>query len=141
MIVVHKLSVKQWEDLAEKAHGVVFNESRPAHFDRVDFALVAVDDDQKLMIGYTTMREISHDTIYWQYGGSFPEYRGTPIAAKGYALFIQWCKEHGYKRITTLIENNNKAMLKLAAFNDFIIVGVRNFKGKVLLEHGLEFTE
>lgn len=137
-LTIHKLGLEQWADLSEKAHQACFNEKRPVNMDRIDFALVCVDDDQKLMVGYTTMREIDSETIYWQHGGSFPEFRGTATAALGYSMFIQWCRER-YKRIVTLIENNNRPMLKLAFHNGFTIVGVRNFKGKVLLEHGIEF--
>jgi len=81
-IVVHKLTPEQWSGISEQAHRVCFNEVKPKEWDRIDFALVAVDEERKQMIGYTTMREIDHETIYWQYGGSFPEYRGTLLAAR-----------------------------------------------------------
>lgn len=137
-IEIFKLSKEQWSDISEKCHAATFKESKPKEWDRVDFALMAVDQEKNLMVGYMTIRELDHESIYWQYGGSFPEYRNTLIAARTYALFIKWCSEH-YKRISTLIENTNKPMLKLAAHNGLQIFGIRNFKGKVLLEHGIEF--
>jgi hypothetical protein len=138
MIEIFKLSKQEWSEISEKAHAACFNEVKPKEWDRIDFALVGVDKVKNQMINFVTMREVDHETIYWQYGGSFPEYKGSLLAARSYAMAIKWC-EGSYKRMVTLIENTNKSMLKLAAFNGLLVIGVRNFKGKVLLEHGIEF--
>lgn len=139
MIEVQRASKEQWLEMAEVCHQACFNERYPVEWNRVDFALVGIDNEKRMMVGYVTCREHDHETIYWQYGGSFPEFRGSTLVVTGYKLFIEWCREH-YKRITTLIENTNAPMLKMAAHCGFIIVGIRNYKGKVLLEHGIEFA-
>lgn len=137
-ISVNKLEKDKWNEISEKCHAACFNKFKPRERDRIDFTLVAIDDEKSMMIGYTAMREHDNETIYWQYGGMFPEYKKTIQGVRGYTMFILWCKER-YKRIVTLIENKNTAMLKLAAAHGFIITGLVTFKGEVLLEHELEF--
>jgi hypothetical protein len=134
------LDKDKWKVFSEDAHKICFKEVKPSSWDRVDFALVAIDKDKNQMIGYCTCRELDHESLYWQYGGTFPEYAAKLITARSYQGFINWCKKAGYKRILTYIENTNSRMLKLASHCGFLITGIRNFKGKVLLEHGIEFT-
>ena len=64
---------------------------------------------------------------------------GTPVSGSNHA-FVEWCKPR-YKRITTLIENKNTVMLKMAMKVGFRVIGVRNFQGSILLEHLLEFSD
>lgn len=52
---------------------------------------------------------------------------------------IEWAEFAGYRRIAFLVENTNEAMLKLAMRCGFLIVGLRTFKGLILLEHVKEF--
>lgn len=130
----------KWEEFSENVHKICFKEIKPKNWDRIDFALGAIDAEKNKMFGYCTCRELDHESVYWQYGGTFPEYEGKLHTARGYQGFIEWCKNAGYKRIVTYIENTNKRMLRLANHCGFLITGVRNFNGKVLLEHGIEFS-
>lgn len=136
MIEIDQLTKKQWAEHSEQAHAICFKAHKPKEWDRIDFALV-VRDDQKLM-GYVTCREIDAETLYWQFGGAFPGTVKTSLSWKGYQAFVEYCKSR-YKRVTTLIENTNCVMLKMAMKVGFRIVGIRTFKGDVLLEHLLEF--
>lgn len=133
---VEKLSPQQWSVLSEKAHLIVFKENKPAYFDRIDYALIC--SDAGTVLGYLTAREMDHETVYWQFGGTFPSARGTILSFRVYDLFANWTKT-AYKRVVTLIENDNIVMLKFAMKVGFRIQGIKNYHGNVLLEHVLEF--
>ncbi len=135
---IEKLTPQQWSYLSETAHLTVFGKLKPATFDRIDYALLVVDAEKK-PLSYLTARELDHESVYWQFGGSFPETIGTTASLTNFRACIGYTKELGMKRISFLVENDNTAMLKLAMREGFKIVGIRNFKGTVLLEHLLEF--
>ena len=137
-VVVKRIEKDVWvSSFSEHAHKAVFEELKPKEWDRIDYALITVNEQDEPTC-YMTCREFSHDTVYWQYGGSFPNVRGTVGSYVGYTAFRDWHKER-YARVVTYIENTNSKMLKMAASIGFIITGVRNYKGEVLLEHLLEF--
>lgn len=126
MIEVQQLSPEQWSRLSEKAHLVTFGEEKPKEFDRIDFALLGVRD-QETMCGYVTCREMDMDTLYWQFGGSFPGTKETSVSWLCYQAFGAWCKER-YKRTFTLVENTNIVMLKMAFKLGYRVVGTRFIK-------------
>lgn len=101
--------------------------------DRVDFALLAVDPVRTDVLGYVTVRELDYESVYWQYGGAFESIAKGPIVYRIYSDFVE-CMRDKYKRITTLVENTNVSYLKLAMKLGFRIIGVRSFKGIVLVE-------
>jgi len=135
---IERIEPQIWSSLSENAHKIAFNTLKPASQDRISFALLAVND-ANIPLGYVTCREHDADTLYWQFGGAFPGTIGTTISFPTYCQFVEWCKPH-YKRITTLIENTNTVMLKMAMKVGFRIIGVRFYKGSILLEHVLEFA-
>lgn len=137
-IEVEQISKEDWRLMGEHAHRSTFAEKREAKDERIDFALIAVLKKSNLILGYVTCREVDSETVYWQYGGSFHDVRASIHNFKAYCLMLDYCAER-YKRMSTLIENTNRPMLKMAAKAGLLIVGVRNFKGKVLLEHGIEW--
>lgn len=136
-IVVEKFSPREWEQFSETAHRICFKEHKPSEWDRIDFALMVKNNSR--LLGYLTCREIDAETLYWQFGGAFPQTKDTATSFKGYEAFVAYCKPL-YKRVTTLIENTNTVMLKMAMKVGFRIVGIRFFKGTILLEHLLEFN-
>lgn len=138
-MIVHKVEPAEWREVSEVSHAAVFNEIKPKEWDRIDYALVVNDGDNKA-VGYVTCRELDSQTVYWQFGGCFLEYRNSIKTFRAYQAFVRWAKD-SYSRVCTYIENTNEAMLKMAAKVGFVIVGVRNFNGSVLLEHLLEFKE
>lgn len=138
-VFVDKFSSREWAEYSEQAHLICFSEIKPKEWDRIDFALV-VRSEEKLM-GYVTCREISADTVYWQFGGSFPDTKGTTKSWRCMNALVDFCREAKYKRITYLVENDNYAMLKMSMLMGFKIVGLRTFKDSVLLEHLREFEE
>lgn len=134
-IVVY--GAKEWALVSEEAHRIAFGTIKPASMDRIDFALLAVKDD--VSMGYVTCRETDAKTLYWQHGGAFPGTKDSIHTWPAYSLFMEHCQGMGYDRVTTVIENTNAVMLKMAQKVGFKIIGVRNFNGAVLLEHVKEF--
>jgi len=138
MFEIKRLRPDEWATLSEDAHLAMFSERRPGYIDRIDFALLATEDDNRGIVGYVTVRELDADGIYWQYGGAFPSIKTSTTVLGVYRQFVEYCKAR-YKRITTLVENTNIAYLKLAMKVGFRIIGVRVFKGSVLVELLLDF--
>ena len=135
MIRIEVYDQKAWATFSENAHKIAFGEIKPADMDRIDFALMAVRDTTPL--GYITCREFDKDTLYWQFGGAFPGTKATSLSWKVYQSLVEWCRPR-YKRITTLIENTNLVMLKMAMKVGFRVCGVRFYNGSILVEHVLE---
>jgi hypothetical protein len=135
---VMRLNPIEWKDFSAQAHVVCFDEVRPPDLDRIDFALIAGDESGP--VAYMTCRELDAESVYMQYGGAFPESRGTVKSFKGYTLMIAELAKN-YVRASTLIENKNSPMLKFASKVGLIIIGMRTFKNQILLEHAVEFTE
>jgi hypothetical protein len=138
MIRVEKLSAQQWQYFSEDAHKIAFGELKPASLDRIDYALLAVCERDDKPTGYVTCRELDADSVYWQFGGAMPGAKETVKSFRTYEAFVGWHRSH-YKRVSTFIENENTPMLKMAMKVGFRVVGIRNFKGSILLEHLLEF--
>jgi len=122
----------EWRLVSEDAHLATFNELRPCDMNRIDFALVVWD---KNPLGYMTCREFDSETIYISYGGAFEK---SFKVLEGYKAMLNSLKET-YKRATTLVENNNIPMLKMAMSQGFLITGIKNFKNQIYLELSQEF--
>ena len=140
MIQVEKICNEAWRVISQNAHALCFNERRDPEMDRIDFALlnVKIEKDEKTPLNYCTVKELDSESVYWQYGGAFPNTKGTPISLHSYKRNADWCFAQGYKRITTYIQNINTAMLKVAIHIGFIPIGVRYFKGEIFVELLLE---
>lgn len=136
MIEVQKLSKEEWSQMAESAHLICFDENRPAFMDRIDYALLNVVGDKPL--NYCTVRELDAESVYWQYGGAFPNSKGTIHSARSYARNIKWSFEQGYKRITTYVKNTNTEMFRIQLKCGFRVIGMRYFDGDLYLELILE---
>jgi len=135
-LFVVQLSKEAWARHSEQAHLIAFKELSDAKMERIDFALVVQENDS--ILGYVTCREHDYSTLYWQFGGAFPGTRSTSLSFKGYLALVNWSRER-YKIVTTLIENTNLVMIKMALKVGFIIHGVRCVRGKVYLELYCEF--
>jgi hypothetical protein len=134
-VIVEQFSSDEWKVMAANAHLAVFDESRPAEMNRIDFALLAVEDEP---IAYGTFREIDNESVYMQYGGVFPPSRNSIKAYRAYEAILSKVRSH-YKRASTLIENTNLPMMKFAMKAGLRVTGIRNFKGSILLEHSIEW--
>jgi len=138
-IEVKRLTSEEWAPMAEKAHIVVFDELRPSFMNRIDWVLMGVLHGTPM--GYVTVRELDSETLYWSYGGAFPETFGTIKVLPCYKLFAEQSKKYGFKRIFTSIKNTNRPMLKMALNQDFVVVGMRTFENEIFLELLKELKE
>jgi hypothetical protein len=135
-----QLTPAEWRNLSEHAHLFAFGRTRPKEWDRIDFAVLAVDELTETPMGYATCREHDVNTLYLQFGGTFPGTLGTAKSFRAYTSLIEWCRSR-YERVTTFIENSNLVMLKMAMRVGFRIQGVRHFNGTLLVDHLIEFEK
>lgn len=137
-MILRVFSPEEWKHLASEAHLAVFSEIRSCDFDRIDYALLAVDEaDMPVM--YQTVIEIDGDSVYWQHGGPFDfSAKNYLLAVNAYKDFIAYAKAK-YKRITTRIENTHVSYLKFAMDAGFRVIGVRCLGGDIFCELILEF--
>ena len=135
---VEKYSAIEWSTMGEWAHRYCFNEIRPSQMNRIDYALLAVKDG--VPQAYLTARELDSESVYWQYGGALKSSEKSVNVLKAYQSFIETTKQSGMKRITTLIQNTNLPMLKMAMHCGFRIIGVRLFNNEIFCELLNEFA-
>ena len=136
---IQKLEAITWrESFSEYAHKAVFNEEKPKDWDRIDYALLMTADE--MPVAYVTCLETYSDTVHLQYAGVFPMAKDTIWSYELFQAGIRYLKED-YARCFFYVKNTNKVALKMAAKVGFLITGVKNFHGDVLLEHLLEFNE
>jgi RimJ/RimL family protein N-acetyltransferase len=144
-VMVEKLSLDEFNKVAEAAHLTFFGEDRPKEFNRFDYALVC-HTEEKGLITYSTILEHDAESAYMQHGGAFPNVINGPFTVRGYNKMVDFLKER-YPVITTRIFNDNIPMIKLALSVGFKIHGVEyyvespNFKGGILLCLSLENKE
>lgn len=137
MIEVRPVTREEWLKMSEEAHLICFNEKRPKDLERIDYALLNVTTEGDVL-NYCTVKELDSESVYWQYGGAFPNSKGSVHSARSYARNIKWTFEQGYKRITTYAKNTNSNMLRIQLKCGFIPIGTRTFKGEVFIEMLLE---
>lgn len=130
-----KFSKQEWDKYSESAHLICFSERLDAQFNDYTFCLtVEAEDGTPLM--YSTILDLHDGDCYMKHGGAFPSSKGTPLSYKCYLKIMDYLKSN-YKRISTLIENENTPMLKFAMSVGFKITGLRIIDNKILLEHTL----
>ena len=135
-MIVKQITKESWKELSEDAHLISFGKIKSQENERIDFALICEKEDKPL--GYLTAKEMDGKTLYWQFGGVFPNAAKSVLCLKGYSLFVEWCKPR-YERVITYIENTNTAMLKMAMHVGFVICGVKYSQGNIFLQCTLEF--
>lgn len=139
-ILVKEVEPQLWRQMAEDAHVSVFNEHWDAGLERIDFALVMVHKDSDKIISYATATNIDSSTVYLSYGGAFPTFKGTPITFMSFQHMLDHLKRR-YKRIVTLVENTNTAMLRFYMKEKFLITGIRYFGESIFLENTYDFND
>ena len=137
MIEVERISKADWAAMASAAHLICFSEKLPAEAERVDFVILATES-KKTPLGYFSCKEVSDTWVYVQYGGAFPSALGSSLSYKAYVKGIDWLRQR-YSCATTLIENTNVVMLKIALKMGWKIIGTKTFNGHIMVEHLLEF--
>lgn len=134
---VLQLDKEHWIDFSENAHKIAFNEDRPSDLDRIDYALLVVNEHDA-PVAYMTCRELDAKSVYWQFGGALPAVKNTIYTLQSYLAMRDWHSKR-YDRAVTYVENTNLVMIKMAMKAGFLITGVKVFHGSILLEHSMEF--
>lgn len=132
---VKKVSATDWAEISEVAHQIVFARVKPASHDRISYALLVTRADAPVL--YVTVREETHERVYWQFGGAFPTGRHSLVAWRAFQAIIRWQQARS-SYITMLVENRNAAMLKGAIKAGFLVTGVKSYKRTILVELSLE---
>jgi hypothetical protein len=132
MVSIVTYPPETWKEMSEGAHLTVFGTHKPVEWERIDFAMVAINETDPL--AYSTCKEHDSRTVYMQFGGAFPSAKGGILAYRAFEAGIHYltCK---YERIQMVIKNTNNAMLKMAQKAGFLIVGVKLLNNEVLVEH------
>ena len=137
MFLVRRISAEDWKaGIGEDAHAIAFQKRLTPDMERLDYALLCIEPKTNSPVGYVTVRELNEDSVYWRFGGAFPILSKVSVL-NAFCELINWSEDKGIKRISFLVENNNKPMLKLAMASGFKIIGIRNYNG-IFLEHLLE---
>ena len=125
--------------MSHDAHTAMFDELKDTESERIDLVLLVVDEEDRAC-AYVTLKELDRDNIYWQYGGVFGAFRNKGLIYQAMEQVIRWCGER-YRRVGFRVENTNYAMLRIAAKFEIPIMGIRNFRGHIMVEHLLDFEE
>lgn len=134
--MIERLDPQEWSEISERMNFEIFGEYTPKDKERIDYALLyGVGKEPR---GFVTCRELDAETVYWQFGGLLPEYRGTLEGARGQLEFIEYARER-YKRVSLRIENENVHYLTMVLKLGFRIVGTLAFGSTVLVQLVLEF--
>jgi len=136
---VEKLTPLEWKELSPTLHKQVFQHTIHPEWERIDYALICVDEDNAVQ-GYLTAREQDENTVFWQWGGVMPLARGTAGSGRGLQKLLAWASER-YTRMKTYVENDNTPMLRLYLMLGAKIVGIKYYEGKVFLEHAINLKE
>jgi hypothetical protein len=136
-VEIKQFTPEEWYRYAEEAHKAVFKQQRDPWLDRISFAWLIYKEDG--VIGYVTCKETDSESLYWQYGGSIDEKRGL-ASARGFEAILRKA-EKSYRRLSTLVENDNVNYLHLCMKHGFRVIGLRVFEGKILLELFIEFKK
>lgn len=136
---VDEIQAAAWALFSRNAHMAVFAYEKPATVDRIDYALLVVDTEKDTPVAYVTVRELDHESVYWQFGGGFKWAQKSILMARAYDKLLEH-QSRKSKRMVTRIENTNAPMLKLALSRGLQIYGVRAHHDHVLVELEKEWT-
>jgi hypothetical protein len=126
------ITSEQWKGMSSFAHKISFGKSYPSDFERIDFAILAIDACE-IPMGFITVLEFNKNHIYWQYGGVFPGTKNTVNSYKIYSAARDLCAQT-YKSVSTFIESDNITMLKFAFKLGFKIIGMKHIFGQNCVE-------
>lgn len=132
---VVRLTPDKWATLSKNANMAVFGEIVDPGLEKIDCAYLILDKDSP--VAFTSIQERDRESAYIQYGGTMPQHRGKGFGKEFFTMILDEVFKT-YKRVGMLVENTNIPMLRLGMSSGFVIIGMRNFKGSILLEMGRE---
>jgi hypothetical protein len=136
---LESVSPDTWRKLAREVHAQVFRHAYDPTWDRLDQALLLVDENRSVK-GFATVREQDQHTAFLEWGGAMPKARFSMDAVRGWEQVLEWCRER-YPRVKMFVENTNFPMLKLAIASEFKVIGLKCHEGRIYLEHTLAFPK
>ena len=134
---IERLNKQEWTKFSEDAHAAVFGKVKPAEWDRIDYAWLVVQGDKP--VSYVTVRELDHESVYWQFGGGFPwAWKSILMNMSLQLMLAEQAKVS--KSVSCRVENLNYPMLRLALKHGFLIIGTRHIKTTTLVELAKELS-
>jgi hypothetical protein len=138
MIHAHTIPRDKWEAFRENAHKSVFKENCPSGQKLVDFAVLAVETETDTPLTYVTCKELDDETVYWSYGGAFPETIGTTKTWSAYKVMTKKMADMGYRKILKRVKNTNHTMMKFALRMGYTVIGIRHIEDSTMVELMME---
>lgn len=132
-IEVKELSPTEWAEISEIARLKSFGDHRPPSMDRIDFALLVVDELEH-PVGYATCSAINAEVVHLKMLGGFPNDTGFMSMAAGYLAVHGRLVEKGFKHVRTHIRADNVKVLRFSMTQGYRICGYTNFAGEPLVE-------
>lgn len=135
---VIKIPKEDWnKEFARNAHISVFDSEFDTELHPMDFAYLVADENEA-MISYCTLREMNKDQVVMDFGGTFPDFRGSAKAFPSFIAMLERLKQ-SYKRAIFVTNNENYPMLKFGLKAGFKITGMSlSDKVGLLIEHTKE---
>lgn len=102
-----------------------------------DAALMVMDEESNCPIIYTTIKQTTAKSVFIEFGGSFPDYRGTAKVKPAFEKLCAYLKEAGAEFVTLSTKNTNIAMNRLALSVGFIPSGMNFNKEGAFVDYVL----
>jgi hypothetical protein len=125
---------------ADVAHAAVFDPDVVRQEGGFGFALLVIDEEKDEPIIYVTCAKNPAGGAYIEYGGSFPNSRGSQKVLRAFQLVNKWFEEKGFTHSGLMTRNTNKQMNRLALATDYFVTGVHMDDGRLYLDYTREFT-
>ncbi len=127
------MTPSEWAEISEVARAKSFGDVRPSDVDRIDFAMMLVDDYGR-PAGYATGSAINAEVFHLKMGGAFPNDVGRMTMKHLYPLVHQHLRALGFGHVLTCVRSENVAVLRHAMRQGYRICGFSNFAGEPLVE-------
>lgn len=144
-MILAQISHEEWmKDYAKDAHKSVFGDDFE-DFDKTlfDYALLVIDKESNTPIVYMTVRVLNKKSVFIEYGGSFPAFRGNHKVRAALAFILDNMRDKlGIETVGFLTAQKNIKMQKMGLATGFLVTGLtmgryglcleyrRNFKGE-----------
>lgn len=120
------------------AHAAVFEPGVSRNEGGFHFALMVVDEETDTPIIYVTCLKTTAGGVFIEYGGSFPDFRGSMKVLRAFRAVNEWFKINLFKYAMLATRNTNAAMNKLALADDYFVTGVHTDDGRLYLDYTKE---
>jgi hypothetical protein len=128
------------KEFSENAHLSVFEPDVGYEPGSLDFALMTIDEEKDAPIIYTTVKDLPKKGAYIEFGGSFPDYRGSSKVLRAFIQMTDYFRVENYKFVCFGCRNNNIPMNRLGLSAGYIPTGMLYDREKLFLEYTKEFT-